>query len=273
VLPVAGLAVDQQAALFAEACHAPGEAKCTFGTGAFLMAMLGDAANRSQQGLATSIAWLLGARTSYCLDGQAYTAGAAVSWLQEVGLIQDARDLDRLGGSVSSTGGALFVPGLAGMAAPFWRPDARGAFVGLSLATSREHLIRAVIEGIAAAVCWLAGAVGDDLGRPLERLRVDGGLTASGTLMQVQADLLQMPVEVYPSPDATALGVAAFARIGMGDQAGGWALARDRTPTATYEPRVSADESEDRRACWRAAVDATIELGGDRDVGGDRAHG
>jgi glycerol kinase len=263
VLPVAGLAVDQQAALFAEACHAPGEAKCTFGTGAFLLANVGETVRRSERGLAACIAWLLGGRTSYCLDGQVYTAGAAVSWLQEIGLIRDARDLDGLGGTVSGTDGAAFVPGLAGMAAPFWRPNARGAFVGLSLATSREQLVRAVVEGIASAVAWLARAVGDDLGRPLERLRVDGGLTRSTTLMQIQADLLQAPIEVYPSPNATALGVAAFARLGVGDVQGGMGLARDWRPVATYEPRISADEAYGRLARWRAAADATIELGGE----------
>lgn len=263
VLPVAGLAVDQQAALFAEACHAPGEAKCTFGTGAFLLANVGETAHRSERGLAACIAWLLGGRTSYCLDGQVYTAGAAVSWLQEIGLIRDARDLDGLGGSVSGTAGAAFVPGLAGMAAPFWRPNARGAFVGLSLATSREQLVRAVVEGIASAVALLARAVGDDLGRPLERLRVDGGLTRATTLMQIQADLLQAPIEVYPSPNATALGVAAFARLGVGDVQGGMGLAREWKPVATYEPRISADEAHGRLARWRAAADATIELGGE----------
>lgn len=261
VLPVAGLAVDQQAALFAEACHAPGEAKCTFGTGAFLLANVGQTAQRSEQGLAACVAWLLGGRTSYCLDGPVYTAGAAVSWLQEIGLIRDARDLDGLGGRVAGTAGAAFVPGLAGMAAPFWRPNARGAFVGLSLATSREQLIRAVLEGIAAAVAWLARAVGEDLGRPLARLRVDGGLTRSTTLMQIQADLLQTPIDVYPSPNATALGVAAFARLGIGDVAGGMGLARGWKPVATYEPRISADEADGRLSRWRAAADATIELG------------
>ncbi|HSW43150.1 MAG TPA: FGGY family carbohydrate kinase [Patescibacteria group bacterium] len=264
VLPVAGLAVDQQAALFAEACHAPREAKCTFGTGAFLLANVGETAQRSKRGLAACIAWLLGGRTTYCLDGQVYSAGSAVGWLGEIGLIRDARDLDLLGGSVSSTAGVAFVPGLAGMAAPFWRPNARGAFVGLSLATSRAQLVRAVVEGVASAVAWLARAVGDDLGQPLERLRVDGGLTRSNTLMQIQADLLQAPIDVYPSPNATALGVAAFARIGIGDVQGGMGLARDWKPVATFEPRISADEAHGRLARWRAAADATIDIEDER---------
>ncbi|HWO70116.1 MAG TPA: FGGY family carbohydrate kinase [Actinomycetota bacterium] len=260
-IPVAGLAVDQQAALFAEACLEPGEAKCTYGTGAFLLATVGTAARRSRAGLVSCVAWRLD-RTTYCLDGQVFSAGSAVGWLAEVGLIHDPTDLDRLGGSVPTPEGAAFVPGLAGLGAPFWRPEAHGAFTGLSLATTRAHLVRAFIEGVAASVAWLARAVAEDLGSPLARLRVDGGLTRSRTLMQTQADLLQAPVEVYPSPNATALGVAAFARLGMGwardarEATGGW------RPAAVYEPACSLDEAEARLRAWRAAVEATMDLHG-----------
>ena len=261
-VPLAGLAVDQQAALFAEACLAAGEAKCTYGTGAFLLATVGEAPRRSSAGLVGCVAWRLGDRTTYCLDGQVYTVGAAVGWLQQVGLVGGPEDLDGLGGQVGSPGGVAFVPGLAGLGAPFWRPAAKGSFVGLSLGTSRAHLVRAVVEGIAAQVAWLAKAAGDDLGRPLQRLRVDGGLTRSAVLMQVQADLLQAPVEVYPSPNATALGVAALARLGAGDATdpavvtGGW------SPAATYEPRVGAAEAADRLERWRRAAEATLDLVG-----------
>jgi glycerol kinase len=259
-LPVAGLAVDQQAALFAEACLHAGEAKCTYGTGAFLLTTVGPRPRRSGNELVACVAWRLGSATTYCLDGQVYTVGAAVGWLRELGLIGGAADLDRLGGQVADTGGATFVPGLAGLGAPFWKPNARGAFTGLSLASGRAHLVRAVCEGIAAQVVWLARAAGDDLGGPLERLRVDGGLTRSRLLMQLQADLLQAPVEVYPSPNATALGVAALARLGTGEvndpevAAGGW------RPAATYEPRVGADQAEARLRRWRRAAEATYQL-------------
>jgi glycerol kinase len=148
-----------------------------------------------------------------------YTAGAAIRWLGEVGLLTDAAHLDETGGSVPDSGGVTFLPALAGLGAPQWRPDARGAFLGLSLGTTRAHLIRAVIDGLAASVALLAGSVAADLGRPLTALRVDGGLTRSRLLLQAQADLLQMPVEVCRIPDATALGVAALARIGTGDAA------------------------------------------------------
>jgi glycerol kinase len=256
-LPLTGLAVDQQAALFAESCFEPGEAKCTYGTGAFILATAGDRVVHSQSRLAACVAWRLGGRTTYCLDGQVYSAGSAVSWLQELELISEAADLDRLDGD---TGGVLFVPSLAGLGAPFWAPEALGAWLGLSLATRREHLVRALVWGIAAQVAALARAMGDDVGRPLERLRGDGGLTRSAALMQAQADLLQAPVELYPSADATALGVGALARLGSGaastpDEAvGSWAS------SAVFEPRMGEAEAEERLAAWNAAALALAEL-------------
>ncbi len=259
-LPLAGLCVDQQAALFAESCFAAGEAKCTYGTGAFLLASTGSRPTRSANGLVGCVAWQLGNATTWCLDGQVYTAGSAVTWLQQIGVITEPADLDRLGGAVASPRHTSFIPGLAGLAAPFWRPDAHGAFTGLDLATSREELVRAVIEGLAASVAFLVRAVAADLGAPLQRLRVDGGLTRSRVLLQTQADLLQIPVEVYPSPHATALGVAAFARLGAGgartatDAVGNW------QPTMTVEPSVSADEAEERMSRWHAAAQATMTL-------------
>ena len=256
-LPVTGLAVDQQAALFAESCFAPGEAKCTYGTGAFILATAGGAAPRSKSRLAACVAWRLDGSTTYCLDGQVYSAGSAVSWLEELALIEHASDLDRLG---SAGGEAVFVPGLAGLGAPFWAPEARGGWLGLSLATRREDLIGAVVWGIAAQVASLARAMGEDMGRPLERLRVDGGLTRSETLMQAQADLLQAPVERYPSADATALGVGAFARLGCGaaktpeEAVGSW------VPEQVFEPRMAAAEAQERLERWEAAAASLAEL-------------
>lgn len=249
-VPVQGTCVDQQAALFAEDCRGPGEAKCTYGTGAFLLANTGRASRRSRAGLVACVAWQREATVDYCLDGQVYTVGSAVSWLQQVGLIAGPEEMDPLVAEVPDTGGAVFVPGLAGLAAPFWAPEAKGAWVGLSLATDRAHLVRATLEGVAAAVAWLARGVADDLGAPLARLRVDGGLTRSTALMQMQADLAQIPVEVYPSPHATALGVA---QLG-GAPVPAW------QPVAVYEPTVGADEAETRLTRWRDAADATLAL-------------
>lgn len=259
-LPVTGLAVDQQAALFAESCFEAGEAKCTYGTGAFILATAGERVPRSQARLAVCVAWRLDGTTTYCLDGQVYSAGSAVSWLGELELISEAADLDRV---APGSGEVIFVPSLAGLGAPFWSPEARGGWLGLSLAARRDDLVNAVVWGIAAQVASLAQAMGTDMGRPLERLRVDGGLTRSSTLMQAQADLLQAPVEVYPSPDATALGVGALARLGAGraetaaEAVGTWA------PAAIFEPRMSADEAGERLSRWNAAALALAELARD----------
>jgi glycerol kinase len=259
-VPLAGLAVDQQAALFAEGCFGAGEAKCTYGTGAFLLATVGPRAARSTTGLVSCVAWQLAGETTYCLDGQVYTAGAAVDWLRHIGLVRDASDLDALGAQAADSAGVVFVPGLAGLAAPFWRPNARGVFAGLSLATERAHLIRAVIEGVAAQVAWLARAAAQDAGRPLARLRVDGGLTRSRVLMQTEADLLQAPVEVYPSPHATAIGVAALARMGIGAARSPAAAIGQWQPAAIFDPTISPDEAESRLLRWRRVVDATLDL-------------
>jgi glycerol kinase len=258
-LPLAGLAVDQQAALFAESCFEPGEAKCTYGTGAFILATVGEEVPRSRSRLAACVAWRLGGRTTYCLDGQVYSAGSAVSWLEELELIGEAADLDRARGD---DGEVVFVPALAGLGAPFWAPEARGGWVGLSLATRRDDLVRAVILGIAAQVAALARAMGDDAGRPLERLRVDGGLTRSAALMQAQADLLQAPVELYPAADATALGVGALARLGAGEAATPAEAVGDWSPAAVFEPRMPAAEAEERLARWDAAARALVGLSG-----------
>ena len=259
-VPVTGACVDQQAALFAERCRTVGEAKCTYGTGAFMLACTGHTPVRSQQGLAGCPAWHTDGAPVYCLDGQVYTVGAAVSWLIEMGIMQEAADLDRLGSTVGDAGGVSFVPALAGLAAPWWQPSAKAMFAGMSLGTERGHLVRAAIDGIAAQVALLARAAGDDLGSPLSLLRVDGGLTRSRLLLQTQADLLQCPVEVYPSPHATALGVAEFALIGTGE-ASGFDHGNPTSTAAesvTVHPQISADEADQRIAAWTAVAELAL---------------
>jgi glycerol kinase len=281
-LPVAGLAVDQQAALLAERCFAAGQAKCTYGTGAFLLATTGPGtgsphdggahagnphagsrrAVRSAGGLAASVAWRLAGQPTYCLDGQVYTAGAAVRWLGEVGLLGDASELDVVGGSVPDSGGVTFLPSLAGLGAPHWRPDARGAFTGLGLASTRAHLIRAVIDGLAASVALLAGSVAADLGAPLTALRADGGLTRSRLLLQSQADLLQLPVEVCRTPDATALGVAALARLGMGEAASLDEAVGPADVESVVQPQISATQAAERLAAFDTVLRALLAAPG-----------
>jgi len=249
-LPVAGIAVDQQAALYAHGCVHAGDAKCTYGTGAFLLVTTGEKAVRSTAGLSASVAWQLDNSNIYCLDGQVYTAGSALRWLTEVGILPSPAALDAVAGTVTDSGGVTFVPALAGLGAPHWAPHAKGQLVGLTLATRKGHIVRAAAEGIAASVAVLAGAVAADLGRPLTSLRVDGGLTRSRVLLQAQADLLQVPVLISRTPDATALGVAALARHGLGREA--------ESPPAEVErivhPAMTAAESAERMAAYSDAL-------------------
>ena len=259
-IPVVGLIVDQQAALLAEGCLTPGMAKCTYGTGAFVLASTGADAVRSTTGLTTSVAWRMRGATDYCVDGQVLTAGSAVRWLEDLGIIGSSAGLDAA--AAADSGGVLFTPALAGLAAPWWRSDARAAFTGMSLSTGASHLVRAVIDGIAAQIADLVGVIAEDTGVPIARLRVDGGLTNSRVLMQTQADLLQAPVDVYPSAHATALGAAALARLALdptlrpADAVGGW------VPSTTYEPRMSADEAAHHLATWRSAIHRVMPQAG-----------
>jgi glycerol kinase len=257
-LPLTGLLVDQQAALLAQRITEPGTAKCTYGTGAFLLAPTGSRPRRSGNGLVSCVAWRFAGRSSYCLDGQVLAAASAVDWLTGLGVISGAEDLDAVGSEVKDSGGVTCVPALAGLAAPWWRGELRGSLTGLGLDTTAGHLVRALCEGIAAQVAELADATAADLGTPLAALRVDGGLTRSTLLMQTQADLLQRPVEVSTVHDATALGVAAAARIGLDP-----ALTVDeavpvRRPAAVYEPRITSTEAAERRASFRTAVDTLL---------------
>ena len=259
-LPVVGLAVDQQAALFAHGCRVPGDMKCTYGTGAFLLAVAGEDARRSRHELSISIAWRLAGRDVACVDGQVYAVGSALRWLVEIGMLPRPDALDEVAATSPDAGGAIFVPGLAGLGAPDWESRPCGAFLGLGLATGRGPLARAVVEGIASAVARLAGAAADDLGVPLSRLQVDGGLTGSRALMQAQADLLGVPIEVAAVRDAAALGVAALGRIGLG--VSGSDVIAPRPPAAVYEPAITRDQAEHRLARWVAAVTAARAWGG-----------
>jgi glycerol kinase len=257
-LPVTGIAVDQQAALLAEGCLAAGDAKCTYGTGAFLLVTTGSQAARSGSGLSASVAWRLGGTVTYCLDGQVYTAGSALRWLTGVGVLREPGDLDAVGGTVPDAGGVTFVPALAGLGAPHWAPDARALLTGLHLGTEPGHIARAVAEGIAASVALLVAAAAADLGRPLGSLRADGGLTRSRLLMQAQADLLQAPVLVCRAPDATALGVAALARLGTGDAASAAEAVGTAEVEAIVEPSITADQAAERMATFRTALGLTL---------------
>lgn len=257
-VPVGGLIVDQQAALFAEGCFERGQGKCTYGTGAFILVNMGESAPRFDNGLTTSVAWKLRGRTQYCSDGQVYTAASAVRWMQELGIITDAAEMDEI--AAKDPAGVICAPSFAGLAAPWWKPDA-GAFIsGMKLSTGKPEIVRAVLDGIAAQIAELSDLTRSELDAPVTKLRVDGGLTNSVTLMQSQADMLQAPVETYPSAHATALGTAACMRLALNPD-----LTVEQGPyeweaEATYTPQRSAEDVTAYRTAWRTAVEATMEL-------------
>ncbi len=261
-IPITGLSAGPPAALLAHGCLQAGQSTCRYGTGATLLVNAGPGAKRSTAGLAASVAWRIAGTASYGLDGQVYPVGDAMRWLHEIGLIGDTADLDSLRGSVPDTGGVIAVPALAGLGAPYWRPAATGLLTGLRLSSTRGHLIRAVVEGIAAQLALLAGAAARDLDARLTTLRVDGPLTRSKLFMQEQADLLQIPLEVSAEPNATALGVAALARIGIGhaktpaDAVGEW------EPEERFEPRIRHDQAAQRLELWRRTAERHLSTEG-----------
>lgn len=216
-IPIAGIAGDQQAALFGQTCFAAGDAKCTYGTGAFLLMNTGTAAVQSQHGLLTTIAWRVAGQTTYALEGSAFVAGAAVQWLRDgLGIIKDASEIEALAAQVNSSGDLVFVPALTGLGAPYWDPLARGLMCGINRDTNRAHLARAALEGIALQVADLAIAMAADAGRSMPKLHVDGGAANNNLLMQLQADLLDVPVVRPAMVETTALGAAYLAGLGVG---------------------------------------------------------
>ncbi|GAB2711409.1 FGGY family carbohydrate kinase [Arthrobacter bambusae] len=255
MMAVGGLIVDQQAALLAENCLEAGEAKCTFGTGAFLLANTGTSATRSTAGLAASVAWTVKDKPTYCFDGQVYTAASAVRWLQGMGFIKSASELDVV--AATDSGGVLSVPAFAGLAAPWWSPEAKASLTGMTLSTGPEHIVLAVLQGIAAQVAELGSLVASDIGQPLQRLRADGGLTQSRVLMQAVADLMQIEIDVYPSQHATPLGAAALARVALEPSLPLQDAVVPWSPSTVYEPKWSADQAAEFRARWATAVEAT----------------
>jgi glycerol kinase len=255
-LPLAGIAGDQQAALFGQACFAPGMAKNTYGTGCFLLAHTGAAPVPSRHGLLTTVAWRRDGETSYALEGSVFVAGAAVQWLRDgLGLIASAAESEALASSVADTGGVFVVPAFAGLGAPYWDASARGAIVGLTRGTTAAHLVRATLEAIAHQTADVVEAMAADRGASLQTLRVDGGASANAFLMQRQADLLGLPVERAAIAESTALGAAALAGLGIGLWPSPDALAARWRADQVFEPQISPDERTALRSTWRRAVE------------------
>ena len=254
-IPVAGIAGDQQSALFGQACFAPGMAKCTYGTGAFLLMNTGSKPVPSNHGMLTTVAWKLGDDVTYALEGSAFVAGAAVQWLRDgLQLIGNSAEVEALAASVPDNGGVSFVPALAGLGAPHWRPDARGAILGLSRGSTRAHLARAVLEGIALQITDILDAMVADAGKPLAELRLDGGAARNDLMMAFQADVLGVRCVRPTNLETTAMGAAYLAGLGVGfwdspaAVSAAWAKDRD------FEPTMGAAERQSRRTTWASAV-------------------
>lgn len=254
-IPVAGIAGDQQAALFGQTCFAPGDAKCTYGTGAFLLVNTGTRIVPSKNGLVTTVAWTLGGETHYALEGSSFIAGAAVQWLRDgLGLIARSADVEALAASVPSSDGVVFVPALAGLGAPYWDPDARGVVCGLTRGTTKAHLARATLEGVALSVADLGRAMEADMGARIARLRVDGGASENALLMQFQADVLDVPVDRPANVETTALGAAYLAGLAVGAFDGLDAVRRAHRVARTFVPSMSVAERAAHLARWSDGV-------------------
>jgi glycerol kinase len=254
-LPVAGIAGDQQAALFGQACFTDGQSKCTYGTGSFVLVNTGGSAVRSRHGLLTTVAWDLGHGRQFALEGSIFVTGAAVQWLRDgLGIIGRAPEVEALAGTVADSGGVVFVPALTGLGAPDWDPQARGAILGLTRGTARAHLARATLEAIAFEVRDVVDVMTRDAGLVLAELSVDGGASTNDLLCQLQADQLGVPVRRPQVTETTALGAAFLAGLATGtwsstdELAATWRLDRRFTPSAG-----ARDDGRHRR--WRAAVE------------------
>jgi glycerol kinase len=254
-LPIAGMAGDQQAALFGHAAFHEGDAKCTYGTGAFALMNIGGHPIASDHGLVTTAAWRIKGETTYALEGSAFIAGAAIQWLRDgLGIIRTAAEVETLARSVASSDGVVFVPALAGLGAPHWDQDARGTITGLTRATTAAHLARATLEGIAFEVRDLLAAMARDAGRPIERLRVDGGAARSDLLMQFQADVADIVVQRPADIESTGRGAAMLAAIGAGLFHDLDDVAQRTSLQAEFRPRMTDVERREHLRRWESAL-------------------
>lgn len=255
-IPICGIAGDQQSALFGQACFAEGQAKCTYGTGAFALLNTGSQIVPSKHGLLSTVGWQLGETTTYCLEGSAFMAGAVVQWLRDqLGIIERASDIEALAATVEDSGGVVLVPGHAGLGAPHWRPEARGLVRGITRGTGRGHLARAALEGIALQISDLMEAMAADRGAATTVLRVDGGAAANDLLMQIQTDLLGIPLDRPTMLETTALGAISLAGLGVGLWPDTAALEQAWQRDKQFRPEADPASLVALRKAWAAALD------------------
>jgi len=255
-IPIAGIAGDQQAATFGQACHAPGMAKNTYGTGCFLLMNTGAQAIASRNNLLTTVGWNVGGKTDHMLEGSVFMGGATVQWLRDgLGIIRSSDEIEALAASVPDSGGLYLVPAFTGLGAPHWDAYARGTMHGLTRGSTKAHIARAALESIAFQSAELLAAMHADSGVSLQQLRVDGGGSRNNLMMQFQADLLGVPVVRPKITETTALGAAYLAGLAIGFWRDADALRSQWQVDRTFEPCMSADEREARLSLWRKAVE------------------
>ncbi len=253
-VPIAGIAGDQQAALFGQMCTEPGMVKNTYGTGCFMLMNTGGVAVASKNNLLTTVAWKIGDLMEYALEGSIFTAGAVVQWLRDgLGLFESSSDIESLANSVPDNGGVYLVPALAGLGAPHWDPYARGLIGGLTRGSTRGHIARAALEGIAFQVSDVLDAMQSDAEIPLTELRVDGGASANDLLMQFQADLLGVPVVRPRVLETTALGVAYLAGLAVGYWQSRDDIANQWQVDKKFTPSMSPQQVDMLKRCWQKA--------------------
>ncbi|MFA5078801.1 MAG: glycerol kinase GlpK [Dehalococcoidia bacterium] len=255
-IPLCAIAGDQQAALFGQACYNPGMSKNTYGTGSFILMNSGEKPIISKRGLLTSLAWGLDNKVNYALEGSIFITGAAVQWLRDgLKIIANAAESEALARSVDDNGGVYFVPAFVGLGAPYWDMYARGTMTGITRGTTRGHLARATLESIAFQVRDVIDTMRSETGIGIPVLRVDGGGTANSFLMQFQADVMNVPIQVAAIPETTALGVAFLAGLSAGLWKNKEEIAGKWRSSATFEPKMSADQRENLYATWKRAVE------------------
>lgn len=258
-VPIAGIAGDQQSALFGQMCLTPGSIKNTYGTGCFVMLNIGDKPLLSKNNLLTTVAWKIGDKVKYALEGSIYVGGSVVQWLRDgLGFIKSSSEIEELASSVPDSGSVIFVPALTGLAAPYWDQYARGTIVGITRGTTRAHIARAALDGIAFQTYDIAQAMAKDMGAPLTELKVDGGASRNNLLMQFQANLLGIPVVRPKITETTALGAAYLAGLAIGfwkdidEIKSQWQVER------TFEPVPENDEIKAAKNGWADAIQRTL---------------
>ena len=255
-IPISGIAGDQQAALFGQACYEAGNVKNTYGTGSFILMNTGRKPVMSKNGLLTTVAWGIGNEVTYALEGSVFVTGAAIQWLRdELKLISNAAESEAVAKTVSDNGGVYLVPAFVGLGAPYWDMYARGIIIGITRGTNKGHIVRAALEAIAYQVRDVVDIMSTEANAAVPSLRVDGGGTANSLLMQFQADILGIPIELTAIPDTTALGAGYLAGLAVGVWQNTGEIAQRRYTSRTFEPEMSIDQREKLYHDWKRAVE------------------